>query len=518
MGKVKEFFLKIKPSRRRIIQLYAALLTNANLKGYITGKFYKGPLKSVCTPGLNCYSCPGATGACPIGSLQATLADENKKTVMYVLGIILLYAIIFGRTICGYICPTGLIQDLLYKIKTPKLKKNKVTYVLSYLKYFILALLVIGVPLALSMTAKGTPLPAFCKYICPAGTLGGGVLLLGNANNVSKFEMLGGLFTWKFALAVVLVVAAIFIYRVFCRFLCPLGALYGLFNKLSILGIHVNKSTCTHCNACVSHCKMDVKVVGDHECINCGECKTVCASNSISFGGEDIVQYFHRRKAEDLANAKIAESPEQITIVNEEQTLPVKNKPSKKKLSKKAITNIAIFVPLTALTVGTLIYVNFFEKKVSDEPTEGYRVGDLCVSKELKLINGEEGTWKIEDWRGKISVINFWGTWCTPCVDELPEFDEVYKEYSTDVEVIAIHQGSKLYPENKVNSFIQNRWSDFTIHFAMDDVDDQYFYKLGGLEDWPITTIVDQEGIIRYTHDGAISKSVLVSEIESLKQ
>lgn len=299
MNKIKQFFLKIKPSRRRIIQLYAALLVNSNVKGYITGNIYKGPLKSICGPGLNCYSCPGATLACPIGSLQNALSETKTKTISFVLGIILLYSIIFGRMICGYLCPTGLIQDLLYKIKTPKLKKNKVTYVLSYFKYFLLAVFVIGIPLFFGLAQNELPLPSFCKYICPSGTIGGGILLLSNPNNASFFEMLGGLFTWKFVVAVVLVVASIFIYRVFCRFICPLGALYGLFNKLSILGIHIDESTCTHCNACVSVCKMDVKKVGDHECINCGECKSVCATHSISFRGEDLVKAFHKKKIEE---------------------------------------------------------------------------------------------------------------------------------------------------------------------------------------------------------------------------
>ena len=147
MGKVKEFFLKIKPSRRRIIQLYAALLTNANLKGYITGKFYKGPLKSVCTPGLNCYSCPGAIGACPLGSLQNSLQKTNSSSFYYVMGIIALYALIFGRTVCGWLCPVGLFQELLFKIKSFKIKKSNFTFLLSHLKYIILIVFAIILPL-----------------------------------------------------------------------------------------------------------------------------------------------------------------------------------------------------------------------------------------------------------------------------------------------------------------------------------------------------------------------------------
>ena len=63
------------PTRRRIIQLYAALLTNANIKGLFNGRIYTGATKNVCVPGLNCYSCPSTVGACPLGALQNALAS-----------------------------------------------------------------------------------------------------------------------------------------------------------------------------------------------------------------------------------------------------------------------------------------------------------------------------------------------------------------------------------------------------------------------------------------------------------
>ena len=229
------------PTKRRLIQLYAALLFNANLKGFANGYIYRGPLKNICTPGLNCYSCPGASGACPLGSLQNALAGSNKRAPYYLFGIILLYGILLGRWICGFLCPFGLIQDLLHKIKTPKLKKNRFTRVLSYLKYVILVLFVFYIPLVYVWNKNPAILPAFCKYICPAGTLEGAMGLLSNKGNSELLSMLGPLFTWKFVLMVGILVAAVFIYRFFCRFLCPLGALYGLFNKIAICGIKLEK-------------------------------------------------------------------------------------------------------------------------------------------------------------------------------------------------------------------------------------------------------------------------------------
>jgi len=141
--KIKRFL----PSKRRIIQLYAALLYNAHLKGFITGEIYTGKSKLLCVPGLNCYSCPGAVGACPLGALQNAVAASGNRIPAYVLGIILLYGVMLGRTVCGWLCPFGLIQDILHKIPTPKIRKSRVTRLLSGLKYVILLIFVIGLPL-----------------------------------------------------------------------------------------------------------------------------------------------------------------------------------------------------------------------------------------------------------------------------------------------------------------------------------------------------------------------------------
>ena len=78
-----------RPTKRRLVQLYSALLYNANLKGFVSGQIYTGKTKALCVPGFNCYSCPGATGACPLGSLQASLAASDKQIGFYVLGILL---------------------------------------------------------------------------------------------------------------------------------------------------------------------------------------------------------------------------------------------------------------------------------------------------------------------------------------------------------------------------------------------------------------------------------------------
>lgn len=279
--KIKDWFIKHKPSKRRIIQVYAALLYNANIKGFFNGQIYKGPTKNLCVPGLNCYSCPGAIAACPLGALQNALSASDTRLPAYIFGIIILFGLTLGRMICGWLCPVGLGQELLYKVKTPKLKKSKVTHVLSFLKYVILLVLVVIVPLVFAI-------PGFCEYICPAGTLEGGVGLLSNPENEGLLAILGPLFSWKFTLLVAIIVACVFVYRGFCRFLCPLGAIYGFFSKIALLGVKLDKNKCTDCGLCISACKMDIKNVGDHECIQCGECISVCPAKAISWKGSKL--------------------------------------------------------------------------------------------------------------------------------------------------------------------------------------------------------------------------------------
>lgn len=238
--------------KRRLIQLCAALLYNLNLKGFAEASIYKGKSKGLCVPGLNCYSCPGAVGSCPLGTLQNALSAMDRKLPFYILGVLLLFGVTMGRTICGFICPFGLVQELLYKIPVPKIKKNRVTRELSRVKYVILAVFVIILPVVFK-AASGLPVPAFCKYICPAGTLEGGIPLV--LLDESLGGLAGALFNWKVLVMAVILVSACFVYRSFCRFLCPLGAIYSLFAPAALLGVNIDRDACIDCGRCVRTCK-----------------------------------------------------------------------------------------------------------------------------------------------------------------------------------------------------------------------------------------------------------------------
>ncbi|MDE5896433.1 MAG: 4Fe-4S binding protein, partial [Clostridia bacterium] len=396
-GKIKDWFKRHRPSKRRLIQVYSALLYNANLKGYITGNIYTGNSKLMCVPGLNCYSCPGAVGACPLGALQNALAQSGTRAPFYVLGILALLGLILGRTVCGFLCPAGLGQELLYKIKTPKLKKSKFTRIFSYLKYVILVVLVIALPLMFGLAGKGG-VPAFCKYICPAGTFGGAFGLLANPSNAGLFNLLGSLFTWKFAVLCVICVACVFIFRFFCRFFCPLGAIYGFFSKIALLGVKLDKNKCTDCGLCVDVCKMDIKHVGDHECIHCGACISVCPTKAIRWKGSKLFVHANAVEAGASAEAKplnaflgangeagdgavaasVAEETQPVAIATEtavSETVDPVEVMIRRERKRNFWLEFSAWAAALVLLVWSLVYFNFIKK---DAVAEGMRIGEIC--------------------------------------------------------------------------------------------------------------------------------------------
>lgn len=303
---------------RRAVQLFFAALSNSYVTGFAAGKIYQGSLKSVCAPGLNCYSCPGALLSCPIGSLQAVLGSRAFTLSTYVFGMVLFFGAVMGRMVCGFLCPFGLVQELLYKIPfVKKVRTFKGDKQLRYLKYVLLAVLVILLPMMVGM--KGDAPPYFCKYVCPAGSLEAGIPhvlydRLGPKNvaaenpastglaplpglNIAAITQnvlpeanrlrVGFLYWWKIGILAIVVLLSIILYRPFCKYLCPLGAFYGLLNPIALYRLRFNESACIKCGACKRACGMcldPTKQVNHAECVRCGDCVNVCPTAALSMG------------------------------------------------------------------------------------------------------------------------------------------------------------------------------------------------------------------------------------------
>ncbi|MDE6001098.1 MAG: 4Fe-4S binding protein, partial [Clostridia bacterium] len=500
MAKIKGFFKKVglwfknhAPTKRRLIQIYTALLFNANIKG-LFGKgqntIYTGGTKNLCAPGLNCYSCPGAVAACPLGALQNALYRTNTSGAYYVIGILALLGLLFARTICGFFCPVGLGQELLYKIKTPKLKKSRYTRILSYFKYVLLIVFVIAIPILYS------GIPAFCKYVCPAGT-SAGILQLANVNS-SYYDGLGFLFSWKFILLTVFCVLSIFIFRFFCRFICPLGAIYGFFNKFALIGVKLDREKCVDCGLCVQTCKMDIKHVGDHECINCGECISVCPTKAISWKGSKIFLHGAQTQTAEApsiksvlasgttvsATAEVVESAP-VAVKEDVQTVETSATQSvqdyEKKIKKRSFwLQFSAWALAIAVLIAALVYYNFFAPTAA---VSSLQVGDDCPDFTLSVVYDNKGahdedgnkieSFNVSECKGKVTVINYWYTTCGPCVAELPSFNRVKEEYGDEIVMVAVHAYG-MESDRRIQEFIdaasndKESWSDYSITFALD--------------------------------------------------
>jgi len=269
---------------RRLVQSLATLLLNAYWGFLQAGGIYQGTLKSFCAPGLNCHSCPAAIVACPIGCLQHFMTGLRTGILLgpaqfglYVLGQIGLIGTLVGRLPCAWLCPFGFIQDILYKVPFWKLS---IPEFLHYLKYLVLIGLVILLPL-LVLDQFGYGTPWFCKYLCPAGTLEAGLPLI--ALDASVRQQVGTLFYLKLTILGIFILWMLISSRPFCRTTCPLGAFYGLFNKVSILKMTVDKAKCTQCKTCYQDCPMGVRFYespNDKDCIRC----FVCYNKSCQYG------------------------------------------------------------------------------------------------------------------------------------------------------------------------------------------------------------------------------------------
>ena len=554
-----------RPSKRKLIQLYSVLLYNAHLRGFIDGEIYQGKAKAVCVPGFNCYSCPGAAGACPLGSIQNALAYSGHRAGWYVLGIIMIFGLSLGRTICGWLCPLGLVQELLHKIPTPKIKKSRVTRALSYLKYVILAVFVVAVPMWYGVR-HDLAVPGFCKYICPAGTFEGAIGLLSNPKNTSYFAMLKILFTRKFVIMIIIGTACIFCYRSFCRFICPLGAIYGLFNKLALISVKVDENRCNGCGACVRSCKMDVRYVGDHECINCAKCMGACNQNALSLrcgnhtliapacGCADDREDSAAKRAKngkigwgvalavlcfallwfnvldpDLPKSQAADATVQTADAGAQAGEGAQADDDAQVGDNAQASEGAQAADDAQAVDGT--QTEDTQPADAVQASDGTQTGEAAASGNSYTSNAPIGVaignqladftaeqldgtqFHLADTRGKVVILNMWATYCGPCVQELPVFESFQKAHADDVVVFIIHASD---PLEDVPEFLAKK--GIGLPCAIDSDDDRIYTLCGANPSiLPHTVVLGRNGEITYNQTGSMTGALLDELFEKAK-
>jgi len=266
MGSIITRAKKIRVSRR-LAQVSALVLINLGFLNIWFADLNTGALRGICSPIFYCHSCPWATMACPLGVL---INFSRLRIVPFVtLGLLGLVGTLGGRLVCGWLCPFGLLQELLHKIPT---RKFRIPAGLSYVKYALLVVFVFAVP----FFWPGAPY-TFCDG-CPSSVIESTIPWAFVAQWQVTPGMFGG-FTPRFWIRIsILVAVAIFVVPVsrgFCRVLCPLGAIFSLFNRFSLFRFGLVHAKCNNCGACAKWCPVDIDPVGQMntaECIRCHEC------------------------------------------------------------------------------------------------------------------------------------------------------------------------------------------------------------------------------------------------------
>lgn len=201
-----------------------------------------------------------------VGGFSFAAFSSQLITVL----VVFLVTALWGRFFCGYVCAFGSIQELAAFISgklAPRKKPvpEKLDRVLKYFKYAVLAFIVLGVwVLQLPVDSSLSPWGVF------------GLLVSGNAETA-----IAAIPTVGFAILLAILVGAFFVERFFCRYLCPLGAMFTLISGKRLYKIKRKGASCNGCGLCTRKCSMGIRIhdreaVDSGECVNCMKCIPAC--------------------------------------------------------------------------------------------------------------------------------------------------------------------------------------------------------------------------------------------------
>lgn len=255
---------------RKLTQIFGVLVTNLYVAVIYTQEIYSGLFKSVCLPFLYCHSCPTAPFACPIGVMQHYAAIHHFP--FFLVGHLIIVGLLVGRMVCGWVCPVGLLQELLYKIKSFKIVIPKIFKVMPWV------MLIVFVIILPYLTTEH-----WFSKLCPVGTLVAGIpwVTWNPINPTTGAPTIEpGTVGYLFAIKLIILAAALGLFviskRPFCQYMCPMGLFWSFFNKFSILKLEVADG-CTECNVCEKKCPEGINIYEDpnaKDCVRCLECTT----------------------------------------------------------------------------------------------------------------------------------------------------------------------------------------------------------------------------------------------------
>lgn len=192
------------------------------------------------------------------------------------------------------------------------------------------------------------------------------------------------------------------------------------------------------------------------------------------------------------------------------------------KIMKRVLVLLLAAAMLYSMT-GCMFFLNRVQKNqevVEKQPlmesvvVEGGSVGDRCHTLDLPIY-GEDAFANVEDFRGKVTIINFWYLYCGACVKDLQtEFPMIKEEYGDQVEILAVHAYEEYNCD--IPDFIENSFPGADFTFCRDAENEAYFHMLGGRQSWPVTVILDQNGVIVRNITGSVTYEELKYIIDDM--
>ena len=450
----------------------------------------------------------------------------------YITGFLILLGVLLGRFICGFLCPFGWFQELLHKIPTKKISTKKLKG-LTYIKYAVLLIMVVLLP-ALAVNDVGMGDPFFCKYLCPQGVLEGAIPLA--AVDSGLRDALGALFSWKFGILIVTIVLSVLFYRPFCKWLCPLGAFYALLNKVSLLGMRVDKHKCISCGKCAKACKMDVDVTKSPDHTACGMSKDGKENEGSKETGIASLLAADPKTTDEASELHQKLMQQETAILSENNSLwekvfmsadkgmamiedggnygdflltTIEN--SKDQFTDDELKLLKDGAEQIREIEGKLTVLELKFPDCGKKPSEG----EMSVPAENGKPKENSDLMKFPSFEGKdldgnevksstlfagntVTVVNFWFTTCNPCVGELSDLEALNKSLSEKGgEVVGINSftldGDKTAISEAKDVLTKKGASYKNIWFESNSEAGKF---TSGLYSYPTTYVVDKNGNI----------------------
>jgi NAD-dependent dihydropyrimidine dehydrogenase PreA subunit len=202
-------------------------------------------------------------------SMVGLYPDPVNKVSAFIFFIIL--AIIGNKIICGWACPMGALQELIYKLPIFKKIKSK------------------KLPFVLTNAVRAGIFTAMLLFLF--GVIGGkrGMVIYHYVNPFNLFNLEFELESILSAVIVILIFS-FFTYRPFCQFVCPFGLVSWIAERISIFRIRIDKKKCTECGACIKACPLEAakgRVMGKlapADCFSCARCLNICPVDAVRYG------------------------------------------------------------------------------------------------------------------------------------------------------------------------------------------------------------------------------------------